>query len=118
MAFTPLVPGTLNVTIYPTLAQSYQSPVINNAGGTPINFSAWTSLVATIQDPSPGPNSAAVTFGTVTGAAGGLITLQTSATDLDTVPSGSGRLVITGKPTSGDIVQLILTGTATIQPIV
>ena len=115
MAFVPLVPGTFNATFQKTMAASFALSVINGPTGTPIDFSAWTSLTATISPPAPVPYGTSVNFGTVTGATGGKITLQTNDTDFASIEPGSARLTITGKPTSGDIVQIIAVGAATIQ---
>jgi hypothetical protein len=116
MAFTPLIPVNMNIVISPPDAQAYISPaVLGLTSGTALNLSAWTSLQASIVPPAPSPTGAPVTFGTVTGGATGLLTLETNATDLASVPAGNAQLRITGKPTSGDIVQLLATGTVTIQ---
>lgn len=117
MAFVNLAPGSWNPTIVPTLAQAWTLPVINSLAGTPVDFSAWTSLTAHLYPPSNNPTGSAVAFGTVTGATGGLITVATNATDLATVPSGTSRVYISGKPTSGDIVQLIAGGAAAINTL-
>jgi hypothetical protein len=110
MAYVPLVPVSLNATMQQALAQNFQSPVINSPSGSPINLSAWVDLTATINALNPSPNTADATFGTVTGASTGIITLTTSATDLASVPAGSANLIISGKPTSGDSLQVLCTG--------
>lgn len=114
MAFQQLSPATLNATIYQAAAAAYASTVVNSLAGTAENLSAWVSLVATLTPLNPGPNTAAVTFGTVTASAAGVVTLQTADTDLIDVQPGSANLVITGKPTSGDIVQILCTGIVTL----
>jgi hypothetical protein len=115
MAFTAVVPATMNVNITQTLAQAFQSTPVVNFAAAVVDLSAWVSLVAQLAPPTPNPTGAPVSFGTVTANSSGVITLQTSATDLDTVAAGSARLIITGKPTSGDIAQVICTGTAQVQ---
>jgi hypothetical protein len=115
MAFVPLVPQSMNATILPGAAASYSSSPVLGPTGTAINLSAWVSLLAQIVPAVPNPTGAAASFGTVTANAAGVITLQTSDSDLAAVASGTARLLITGKPTSGDIVQLLSSGVATIQ---
>lgn len=115
MAFVGLVPQTLNVAIRQGLDQEFQSNPVLNLAGTAVNLSAWTSLTATLCPPSPVPYGTNANFGTVTGGSTGVISLQTAATDLASVPPGSGTLIIKGKPTSGDEYQVLATGTLTIQ---
>ena len=114
MAFTPVVPGTFNVSMFQGLAQLFTAPALLNAAGSAINLSAWTSLTAIASAAVAGPNTADVTFGTVVGGAAGLLTLQTSASDLAAVESGTARLIITGKPTSGDAAQILYSGSLTV----
>jgi hypothetical protein len=116
MAFVPLTPVTLNVTMTQGYGQAFNSGIVMGPTGAAINLSAWTDLVATIVDPSVGPASGSATFGTVTAAATGVVTLTVSPTDLATVPSGSAKLILSGKPTSGDTVQVLTTGVLTLNP--
>jgi hypothetical protein len=116
MAFVALVPVTMNPVINPPYGQAFVSPVVASPTGTPIDLSAWVSLVASIVPPAPNPTGASATFGTVTANSGGVITLTTSATDLASAPSGTARLQIHGKATSGDTtLQLLATGVITVQ---
>lgn len=114
MAFTALVPTTVNPTITKGAAQSFASPIVNTPGGSPVNLSAWVSLAAKLVPPTPNPTGADVTFGTVTAASTGIVTLTTAAADLSTAEPGTARLLITGKPTSGDDPQILVSGVATI----
>ena len=116
MAFVPLVPVTLNPVINPPYGQAFVSPVVASPTGTPIDLSAWVSLVASMVPPSPNPTGASSTFGTVTATNAGIITLETASTDLASTPSGTARLQIHGKATSGDTtLQLLATGVITVQ---
>jgi hypothetical protein len=115
MAFTPVVPVTLNIVITQGAGQLFTAPAINSPSGTAVDLSAWVSLAAKIVPPAPTPTGGDATFGTVTGGTGGSLTLETSATDLATVAPGSAQLRIYGKPTSGDSLQLLATGSVTIQ---
>jgi hypothetical protein len=116
MAFIPLVPVTLNITSNPPYGQAYVSPVVAGPTGTPIDLSAWVSLTAHIVPAAPSPAGASATFGTVTATNAGIITLETSSTDLASTASGTARLQITGKATSGDTtLQLLATGVISVQ---
>src|SRR5579872_6203687 len=116
MAFTPLVPVTMNITVNPPYGQAFFSPPVVNASGTAIDLSAWVSLTAHLIPPAPAPTGASTTFGTVTGNSSGVLELATSSTDLASTPSGTARLQITGKALSGDTtLQLLATGVVTIQ---
>jgi len=114
VAFTPIVPGTINVQAVQALAQEFQSTAVNNFSGSPVDLSAWTSLTAKIQALNPSPNTSDVTFGTVTANSSGIVTLLVDSTDLATVPVGSANLIISGKPTSGDHAQTLATGILTL----
>jgi hypothetical protein len=111
MAFTELVPATINVNMRQGAAQHFRSSAVQNFAGTAIDLSAWNTLTAKAVAASPNPNTADVTFGTVTGDASGIITLAVSATDLASVPLGSTNLVILGKTASGDAYQMVASGT-------
>jgi len=115
MAFTPLVPVTLNPTIIQTLPQAWVTPVVNSLTGTPINFSGWFSFEAFLGPTNATPNTADVTFGTVTGASTGILTLETSATDLENATPGTAYLRIVGKTLTGDANQLLATGVVNLQ---
>lgn len=118
MAFTPLIPGNINLVVTQGLGQQTNSLKITGMDGTTaIDFSAWdqASLTAKITASNPNPNTADLTFGTVAGLAGGIITITTGASDLASVPPGTALLRVYGKPTSGDSNQLIATGTCTVQ---
>jgi len=115
MSFIPLVPGNLNLTMRQGLEQQVTSAAILNAGGTAIDFSAWFSMSAKMVPPTPVPYGSDTTFGTVTGSSLGVVTLLVSATDLASVPPGSATLIIEGKSLTGDSLQLVASGTLTIQ---
>jgi len=116
MAFVPLIPVTMNITSNPPYGQAFVAPVVASPSGTPIDLSAWVSLTAHLVPPAPSPTGASTTFGTVTGASTGILTLETSATDFASTASGTARLQITGKATSGDTtLQLLATGVVSIQ---
>lgn len=115
MAFTPLVPVTSNISLRQGAAQNNTFPLIQTAAGANIDLSAWTSLVCKMVPPSPVPYGADTSFGTVTGAAAGVLTMKTSAADLSTVSPGTAGYIITGKPTGGDDAQLLASGSLTIQ---
>jgi len=111
MAFVGLTPVSANLTAVAGKAQKYQFATINDLSGAAVNLSAWTSLAAKLVAVTPTPNTADVAFGTVAGASGGALTLTISDTDLAALPAGQARLIVEGKPTSGDIVQLLVSGT-------
>jgi hypothetical protein len=116
MAFVPLVPPTLNVVANPPYGQAFISSPVQSPSGTPIDLSSWVSLTAHLVPASPNPTGAASTFGVVTGASNGVLTVTTSATDLANVASGTARLQITGKAASGDTtLQLLAQGVITVQ---
>lgn len=114
MAFVDLVPANINMTVYQAASGATNSGVVNSLTGTPINLSAFTDLVATLTPLNVGPCASSVTFGTVTGGSTGILTVTTDDTDLATVAPGSANLQITGKPTSGDIVQILASGICTV----
>lgn len=115
MAFVPLVPVALNPILTQGHGQQFNAPLIQSPAGANIDLSAWVSLVAKIIPTSPNPTGSDASFGTVAAAAGGVLTLTTSPTDLASVAPGSARLVISGKPTSGDTDQLLASGVITVQ---
>lgn len=117
MASVPLVPVALSPTVVAGLGQFFVSAPVNSPTGTAINLSAWVSLTAQLEPPANNPTGSSVSFGTVTGSSTGVITLETTPTDLATVPSGSARLYISGKPTSGDTLQLLSSGVCTVQTL-
>lgn len=110
MAFVPLVPQTLNIAPTQGYAQSFLSSPVVNPAGTAVDLSGWVSLAAKLVPSSPNPTGTDVSFGTVTATNAGVITLTMSAADLASVPIGSAKLLITGKPTGGDATQVLATG--------
>lgn len=114
MAFVALIPVTLNITVYKGLDQQWQAPLVQTLALANVDLSAWTSLTAKAVAPAAGPNTADVTFGTVTGATGGVLNLKTGPTDFASSETGTARLVISGKPTSTDDAQVLCTGTITL----
>lgn len=114
MAFKQLVAAVFNISMTQAVAQAFQSPPVVDFSNTAVDLSAWVSLTAKLIAPAPVPYQTEQTFGTVTGASNGVITVTTSTTDLASVPPGTGKLIITGKPTSGDSVQLIAVGSITL----
>lgn len=115
MAFKPLVPGVLNPQITIGAGQAYQSTAVKDFSGSAVDLSAYVGLAAKLVPISPNPNTADVSIGTVTADANGIVTLETSPTDLATAAAGAARLVIVGKPGSGDTLQVLAQGTATVQ---
>jgi hypothetical protein len=116
MAFTPVVPVTMNLSLVQSLAQEFQSAAVKNLAGAAVDLSAWVFSGVDITSPNPAPNTNDTNFGTVTGSALGILTVVTSVADLATVPPGTALLRIKGKPTSGDDEQLLATGTLTVSP--
>jgi hypothetical protein len=114
MAFVPLVPQTMNVTCQKTSAASFNSSPVLGPTGSAINGSAWVSLVATLVPASPNPAGTTLAFGTLTFSSLGVLTLQQDDSDFASIEPGSAKIVLTGKPTSGDIVQTLATGVITI----
>lgn len=114
MAFTPVVPVSLNIQVTQGLAQEFIAPVVNNPSGSPVDLSAWVSMAAAVIPLTPAVNQTALTIGTVTGGTGGALSLQTGASDFSTSAPGSARIVISGKPTSGDAAQVLATGIVTL----
>lgn len=110
MAFVGLTPVSANLSAISGLAQKYQFSTINDLSGAAVNLSAWTSMTAQLVAVTPTPNTADVTFGTVVGASGGVLTLQIAAADLAAIPAGQARLIVSGKPTSGDDAQILVSG--------
>lgn len=116
MAQVNLTPASINASITQAAGQFFTSTTVTNPAGVAIDLSAYTSLTAKAVATVPNPVTADVTFGTVTASALGIITLQTSITDLATKPAGTAKLIITGKPTAGDDAQLLASGTLTVNP--
>lgn len=114
MAFVALVPVTLNMSVTQGLGQEFIAPIVNSPTGTAIDLSAWVSLTCDAIPIAPGPVQAPVAFGTVAGAAGGALSVQTGASDLSSGTPGTAKLVIKGKPTSGDAYQVLATGILTL----
>lgn len=110
MAFTDVVPATGTINMVQAAAQKFLMPTINSSGGSAVDLSAWVSLVCKMVPPTPVPYGADTTFGTVTAGAAGLLYVETGASDLASVPPGSAKFIITGKPTSGDAAQLLASG--------
>ena len=115
MAFTAITPATCNISMTQGNAQSFLSSAVNaQPSGSPQDLSAWTGLVCKMVPPTPVPYGSDSTFGTVTGNSSGILTVQVSATDLASVPPGTAKLIISGKPTSPDALQLLATGSLTV----
>lgn len=114
MAFAQITPGQLNGTVVKNAASAFNSTPVNTLAGTAADLHLWVSLVATLVPLNPSPTTANLSFGTVTANASGIVNLQTNDTDLAAVSNGSATLLITGKPTSGDIVQTLATGIITV----
>lgn len=114
MAFVNLVPVTASISMVQGWIQEFTLPTVQSPGGANIDLSAWTSLACKMVPPSPVPYGSDTTFGTVAGASGGVLTMTTGASDLATVPPGTAKFIITGKPTSGDAAQLLASGTLTV----
>lgn len=111
MAFTPLVPGSINVAHRRGAQQAYKSTAALDFAGAAVNLSAFAALAAKLVAISPGPNTADVSVGTVTADANGICTLTIAEADLATNPAGTAQLVITGQTTGGDPDQLLASGT-------
>lgn len=116
MAFVPLIPAALSPTITKGLAQQYQSAPIVGFTGTAIDLSAWVTLTAKAVPASQSPVGTDVTFGTVTATNAGVVKLTVAASDLSTVETGTAKLLVYGKPTSGDDYQLLASGALTLNP--
>ena len=114
MAFVPLVPVVLNITVNQGLEDNFIFPTVKNAAGTNIDLSAWVSLSMTAIPPAPSPTSSAIVFGTPIGAAAGLLTAKSSPSDFAGQGAGNTRYVLSGKPTSGDALQTLATGIVTL----
>jgi hypothetical protein len=115
MAFTAVVPTTLNVNVRQGAAQQFKSSAVNNPAGTAVDLSAWTALACKAIPSAPGPTSQDYAFGTVTADANGIITLLVADDDFTADQIGTAGLVIVGKPTSGDVLQLLATGSLQVQ---
>ena len=116
MAFLPVIPATLNVTLTQALAQAFNSSVVNSPAGAAVNLSAFSSISAKAVPITPGPTAAAVAFGTVVGSSTGILTLTTSVTDLASVPTGAAKLIIEGVNVAGDPAQILATGALQVNP--
>jgi len=116
MAFVPLIPVTLNLSIFQGLEQINQAPLIQSPTLTNIDLSAWTSLTATAIPVAAGPCTQDVDFGTVSGAAAGVLKVTALNSDFSGSATGTAKLVIKGKPTSGDEFQILASGTFTLNP--
>lgn len=114
MAFVPLIPVTMNQTIFQGLEQINQAPLIQSPTLTNIDLSAWDSLTATAVPVAAGPCTQNVDYGTVTGAAAGVLKITTGTADFSGATPGACRLVVKGKPTSGDDFQVLATGVLTL----
>lgn len=114
MAFKPLTPATLNITVTKGNGQEWQTGVINGLDGNPVDFSSWDTMQAAAVPAVSGPNAADVSFGTVTGTNAGIVSLVAAAADFATSDPGTARLVISGKVTSGDALQLVASGVLTL----
>lgn len=115
MAFQAIAPVSFNISMFQAQGQAFQSPAVNNlSSGSPQDLSAWVSLSCQALPASPGVVQAPVSFGTVTANSSGIITLQVGASDLAGSAPGTGRFVITGKPTSGDAAQILASGVLTL----
>jgi len=112
MATVQLVPAALNIQIRRGAQQTFKSSAVLDFSGAAINLSAWDSFAAKLTAQSPNPNTADVTFGTVTGDANGILTLVYDASDLATAPAGGATLIISGVHVSGDDSQLLASGSA------
>ena len=113
MANTPIVPQNFSVVINQGLAQTFKSQPVLDFSSAPVDLSTWGTLVAKAIPAAPGLNTADVSFGTVTADSAGIITLNTSITDLAGLAAGSSRLVIHGTP-SGGTAQIMSSGTLTL----
>jgi hypothetical protein len=114
MAFVGLTPQTLNPTFAKGLDQQYNTAPVLNLAGIAVDLSAWVSLTAKLVPPTPSPTGADAAFGTVTAASTGVVSLKSGASDFASSEPGTARLIISGKPTSGDDAQILCTGTITI----
>jgi len=114
MAFSPVAPVTANMQMTQAKIQRFIFGPVLDLTGSPVDFSGWDSFVANAVPPVPALTGASSTFATVTGDASGFLTLTTGASDLASKPPGSARLVISGKPTSGDTSQLLASGALTV----
>jgi hypothetical protein len=112
MAVVALQPATINAQIRRGQNQTFKSTAVLDFAGAAINMSGWFSYAAKLVAQSPNPNTADVTFGTVTGNADGTLTLLYDASDLASVPVGTAQLIITGVHVSGDDSQLLASGSA------
>ena len=112
MAEVALVPGTINASMRRGAYQQFRSTAIVGPTGTAIDLSGWFSLSAKLVAQAPSPNTADVSFGTVTGSAAGVLTLTQAEADLASAPAGTAQLVIVGVNVDGDDEQLLASGAA------
>lgn len=114
MAFVPVVPVSLNMTIQQGQSQQFIFPPINDPSGSPVDLSSWSSIKCTAVPASPTPVGADVDFGTSSGASNGVITTDTTSSDFSGKQAGIAKLLLQGKATSGDPYQYLGTGVVTI----
>lgn len=111
MAFTALVPATINVTHRKGAAQEYRSTAVVDFAAAAINLTAYAALAAKLIPLSAGPTSTEVTLGTVTGDANGILKWKIAEADGAALNIGTAQVVITGQPVAGDDDQLLAQGT-------
>lgn len=117
MAFTAVVPVSLNATVYATAGQEFKTGIVKDLSAAAVDLSTWTGLTAKAVSLVDGPGASANSFGTVTGNADGTMNLRIAASDFASAEAGSARLVIVGKPTGGDAEQLLASGTLNVLAI-
>jgi len=116
MALTPLVPAAVNAQVSAAGIQVFKSSVVKDFSGAALDLSAFVSLQAQVysQNAAIGnnPTSLAVLTTTPTADSAGVITVETAPADMSTLPASGDtlNLVIVGKPTSGDALQILATG--------
>jgi len=111
MAFTNLIPATINGTFRKGGAMKLRSSAVLDFAGAAVNLSTFDSMTAKLVAQSPNPCTADVTFGTATGDANGIISVLIADDALAANPLGTAQLVILGVPVAADDPQLIATGT-------
>lgn len=118
MANIKIQPVSLpSVAIYNAGFTYFKTPVINNAAGTPIDFSTWFALTANLDDASGQANPDGQGIGTpitgVTKNADGTIDIAFDPSEVNNLARfGAYVLTIVGEPVSGDESQLVATGQA------
>jgi len=115
MAIVQLQPGSINANVVQGAAQSFSSTPVTDASGTAISLAAWVSLVCKLTAITPSPNTADITVGTVTADANGIVTVTFDDDDFNGKQPGTANLIITGKPTAGDVAQLLALGSLQLQ---